>query len=118
MQLKDVTNRWLTRNAKTKGIIACGVRHADLSTFNHTSSQDFSSPALDASWECVAQTFQFLKQHKNELDQMCWAFQNHLLYCAWRADDTCLGIVTSSNHEEHDPATINRLIAEFKAIKK
>ncbi len=119
MQQKEMTNRWLARNAKAKGILACGVRHPDQTTFNHAaSSSDISTAALDNSWECVSSTFAFLKQHKNEVDQMCWVFENFLLHCALRSDETCLGILTSKNADEHDPAVVNRLISEFKSLKK
>ena len=118
MQLKEMTNRWLTRNAKAKGVLACGVRHPDQTTYNQTASPDFSPAALDKSWECVSSTFAFLKQHKNDVDQMSWVFDNFLLHCAWRSDDTCLGIVTSKKEEEHDPAVVNRIMAEFKALKR
>ncbi len=118
MQSNEVTNRWLSRNAKTKGVLACGIRYSDLTTFNQTGSPEFSTAALDSSWECVSHTFAFLKQHKTEVDQMCWVFENFLLHCAWRSDDTCLGIVTSKNQDEHDAVAVNRIISEFKALKK
>lgn len=117
MQQKEMTNRWLARNAKAKGVLACGVRHPDQTTSNHAASPDFSTAALDSSWECVSSTFAFLKQNKNEVDQMCWVFDNYLLHCALRSDETCLGIVTAKN-EEHDPAVVSRIISEFKSLKK
>jgi hypothetical protein len=115
--IKETTNRWLARNTKAKGVLACGVRYPDQTSFNQTSAPSFSTTALDNSWNCVASTFQFLKQSQNDVDQMCWVFENYLLYCAVRADDVCLGIFTSKKEEEHDPAVIGRMISEFKALR-
>jgi hypothetical protein len=115
--IKEITNRWLARNTKGKGILACGVRYPDQTTFNQTSNSNFAAKALDNSWNCVSSTFQFLKQNKNDVDQMCWVFENYLLYCVVRTDDVCLGIFTSKKEEEQDPALINRMISEFKALR-
>jgi hypothetical protein len=115
--IKEITNRWLARNTKAKGVLACGVRYADETTFNQTSAPNFPATALDNSWSCVAKTFQFLKQNQNEVEQMCWVFENFLLYCAVRSDDACLGIFTAKKEDEHDPAVVARMISEFKALR-
>ena len=114
--IKETTNRWLARNTKAKGVLACGVRYPDQTTFNQTSA-NFPQAALDNSWNCVASTFQFLKQNQNDVDQMCWVFEKHLLYCAMRNDEVCLGIFTSKNEEEYDPVVVNRMISEFKTLR-
>lgn len=115
--IKEITNRWMARNTKAKGVLACGVRYADQTTFNQSSTPDFSSAALDKTWNCVAGTFEFLKQRQSDMDQMCWVFENYLLYCATRQDDACLGIFTLKSEEDHDPSVVNRMIAEFKALR-
>lgn len=115
--IKEITNRWLARNTKAKGILACGVRYADETTFNQVSSSDFSLPALDNSWNCIAATFQFLRQQETDVDQMCWVFENHRLFCATRADEACLGIFASKNEEDYDAAAINRMISEFRTLR-
>jgi hypothetical protein len=117
MQIKELTNRWLTRTAKSKGILACGIRYPDQTTFNQSQSPNFTPEGLDSSLEHVASTFNFLKQQNSDVDHMCWVFENHLLYCASRKDEVCLGIFTSKDKEEHDSGAINRLIAEFKTLK-
>ena len=115
--IKEITNRWLARNTKAKGVLACGVRYPDRSTYNQTTSTNFSAAALDRSWESIASTFQYLKQNQNDVDQMCWVFENYLLFCAVRSDDTCLGVFAAKNEEEHDATAINRMISEFKALR-
>jgi hypothetical protein len=115
--IKEITNRWLARNTKAKGILACGVRYPDQTSFNQTVAPNFSATALDNSWNCVANTFQFLKEQQNEVDQMCWVFENHFLYCAIRKDDACLGIFTAKDEEAHDVVAVNRMISEFKALR-
>src|SRR5688572_22069207 len=104
--IKEITNRWMARNTKARGVLACGVRYPDQSTFNQTQAPNCSATALDNSWNCVAKTFEFLKQNRNDVDQMCWVFENYLLYCAVRSDDVCLGIFTAKKEEEHDPAVV------------
>jgi hypothetical protein len=115
--IKEITNRWLARNTKVKGVLACGVRYADQTTFNQISSPAFSSAALDNSWGCVASTFDFLKQQKSEVDQMCWVFERYHLFCAQRPDGTCLGVYVAKGEDQHDPAAVNKMIAEFKTLR-
>ncbi len=115
--IKEITNRWLARNTKAKGVLACGVRYADASTFNQSSSSDFSAAALDHSWNSVAGMFHFLNQHQNDVDQMCWNFENHLLHCVVRHDDTCLGIFTPKGPEAYDSTAVTRMISEFKSLR-
>lgn len=117
MQLKEITNRWLTRSAKAKGVLACGVRYPDRTSSNHAFAADFNPAVLENSWECVAGVFEFLKQHQNDVDQMCWVFDNYRLYCAVRADQACLGVFTAKSDQDHDQAGIQRILSEFKTLK-
>src|SRR3954471_7438632 len=113
--MKDITNRWLARNAKSKGVVACGILYSDQTTMNHTSSESLPASGLDHAWICLANAFQFMKQNQSDADQMRWVFENYFLHCAVRADDACLGIFTARN-EEYDPVVVNRMITEFKAM--
>ena len=115
--IKEITNRWLARNTKAKGVLACGVRYSDRTSFNQSSTAEFSLSALDNSWNCVANTFDFLKQNQNGVEQMCWVFENYRLFCATRSDDACLGIFASKNEEDHDTAAISKMISEFKTLR-
>ncbi|MDB6024355.1 MAG: hypothetical protein JWM68_578 [Verrucomicrobiales bacterium] len=114
--MKEVTNRWLARNAKGKGLVACGVLYSDQTTVNHTASPQFPVEALDNTWNCLANAFQFLRQNQNDGEQMRWVFENFFLHGAIRGDNACLGIFTSKSEEEYDPIVVNRMISEFKGI--
>src|SRR5690242_14979802 len=115
-ELKEVTNRWLARNAKGQGVLACGILYSDQTTSNHSASEQFPSPALDGAWNCLANAFQYLKQNESQTEQMRWVFQDFLLHGAIRGDNACLGILTSKTEAEFDPALVNRMVAEFNAI--
>lgn len=115
--MKEVTNRWLARNAKSKGVMACGILYADHTTTNHTGSEQFPAAALDNAWNCLANSFQFLQQNQNQGEQMRWVFENYFLYGAIRGDNACLGIFTSKEEGNYDPVGINRMISEFKSIQ-
>ncbi len=114
--MKEVTNRWLARNAKGKGVVACGILYSDHTTSNHTASPQFPAESVDNSLNCLANAFQFLKQQQMDGDQMRWVFENFFLHAATREDSACLGIFTSKNEEEYDPAVVNRMVSEFKGI--
>ena len=114
--LKEVTNRWLARNSKLQGVIACGVLYPDQTTTTHTVSEQFPSAVLDNAWNVLANSFQFLKQNQAGGDQMRWVFEHYFVHGAIRSDNACLGIFTSKTEPDYDPAVVNRLISEFRGI--
>jgi hypothetical protein len=114
--MKDVTNRWLSRNAKGKGVVACGILYSDQTTTSFSESAQFPTEALENSWVSLANAFDFLRQNQKSGEQMRWVFENFYLHGAIRADNACLGIFTSKTEEEYDAAVVNRMIAEFKGI--
>lgn len=116
--MKEITNRWLARNFKGKGVMACGVLYADQTSTNYSASSVLPTTSLDNVWNNLAGAFQFLKAHQAESDQMRWVFENFFLHCATRGDNACLGIFTSKNEEEYDPALVNRMISEFRAMAR
>jgi hypothetical protein len=115
--MKELVNQWVTQRARLRGVLACGVRFADKTSFTKSWTPDFPAPALDNAWRCASDAFQVLKINLFPNDHIRWVYENAFLYCARRDDGTCLGIFTAKDPKAFDAAGIERLLAEFRALE-
>ena len=115
--MKEVINEWLNRRAKLMGGLACGVRFPDKTSLTQTWSQEFPAQALDNAWRCASDAFQVLKANVFPNERVSWVYEKVLLHCARREDEICLGIFTAKDLGAVDGAEIERLIAEFRALR-
>lgn len=115
--MKDFINRWMTRNAQCQALLACGIRHPDDTTFNQTLSSGFPEASLNTSWNCIAEAFSFLRQQEPDTAQLCWSFENHRVYAAIRADQTCLGLITKTGTSMADLTAIEKILSEFRSLR-
>ena len=115
--MKDFINRWMTRNAKSPELLACGLRHPDETTFNQTLDSEFSEASLNTSWDCIAEAFSFLRQQRLDATQLCWSFEKHRIYAAIRGDQTCLGLITKAGTSGADLTTIEKMLVDFRSLR-
>jgi hypothetical protein len=114
--MKELVNQWVARRARLRGVLACGVRFPDKTSITQSWSPDLPAAALDNAWRCASDAFQVLKINSFPNERVRWVYENALLYCARRDDGVCLGIFTSKDPSAFDPDSIERLIAEFRAL--
>jgi hypothetical protein len=50
-------------------------------------------------------------------ERVRWVYEKVLLHCASREDGICLGLFTAIDVGATDPAEIEQLIAEFRALR-
>ena len=115
--MKEFLNQWLSRRARLPGVLACGVRFPDKTTLTQSWSPEFTAPSLDNAWRCASDAFQVLKVNFFPNERVRWIYEKALLHCARREDGICLGIFTAKERGAVDVAEIERLIAEFRALR-
>ena len=114
--MKDLLNEWIGQVGAVPGVLACGVRHADQSARSRSFSQDFSELALENAWRCVGDAFQVLRHNQLPTEQMRWAYENAMLFCALRPDGACLAVFTCKDPQAVDAEGVERLFTEFQKI--
>jgi hypothetical protein len=114
--MKEFLSQWLSR-ARLRGVLACGVRFPDKTSLTQSWSPEFAEPSLDNAWRCASDAFQVLKVNFLPNERVLWVYEKALLHCARREDGICLGIFTAKDLVAVDSAEIERLIAEFRALR-
>jgi hypothetical protein len=115
--MKEFISQWLSRRARLPGVLACGVRFPDKTTLSQSWSPEFTGPSLDNALRCASDAFQVLKANVFPNERVSWVYEKVLLHCACREDEICLGIFTANDPGAVDAAEIERLIAEFRALR-
>ena len=115
--MKEFLSQWLNRRARLRGVLACGVRFPDKTSLTQSWSPEFAGPSLDNALRCASDAFQVLKLNFFPNERVRWVYEKALLHCARREDGICLGIFTAKDPGAVDAAEIERLIAEFRALR-
>lgn len=114
--MKDLVNQWFEQSAPFEGILACGVRHADLSAVAKTWADGFTEMAVENALRCVVDVFQVLQFNRIAPGRLRWVYQGALLHCEKRRDGTCLGIFTGRDVANVDQVGLERFFSEFQAL--
>ena len=115
--MKESLSQWLSRRARLRGVLACGVRFPDKTSLTQSWSPDFTTRSLDNAWRCASDAFQVLRVNFFPDERVRWVYEKALLLCARREDGICLGIFTAKDPGAVDAAEIERLLAEFRALR-
>ena len=115
--MKESLNQWLNQRSRLRGVLACGVRFPDKTSLTLSWSSEFAALSLENAWRCASDAFQVLGVNAFPNERVRWIYERVLLYCACREDGICLGIFTPNDRGAADPGEIERLIAEFCAMR-
>lgn len=113
--MKETLNLWLSNNGRLPGLLACGIRYPDTSSFTQTLAAGFPSAALENSLRCVADTFLVLQLNRLPADNVHWVYDKATLYCARRSDGICLILIAAKDAVSSAKA-IDGLLAEFQKV--
>lgn len=116
MRMKEVLQQWVDRSTRLPGVLACGLRFPDKTSFTRSWSTEFPVHNLDRAWRCASDAYQVLKLNFPPNDYVRWVYENALLYSTRREDGVCLGIFTVRDAQACDPAEMERLLAEFRTL--
>ena len=114
--MKETLHQWLARRTQLPGVLACGVRYPDKTSFTQTWSADFPAQALDNALRCMSDAFQVLKINFFPHERARWVYEHAFLYCARRDDGICLGIFTAKDPQAFDAAAVEYLVEEFHLL--
>jgi hypothetical protein len=114
--MKEVLQQWVDQQTRLPGVLACGLRFPDKTSFTRCWSAEFAVPNLDRAWRCASDAYQVLKINFPHNDYVRWVYQNAFLYTARREDGVCLGIFTTRDPRACDPVEMERLLAEFRTL--
>jgi len=115
--VKESLSQWLSRRARLRGVLACGVRFPDKTSLTQSWSPEFTAPSLENAWRCASDAFQVLRVNFFPNERVRWVYEKALLHCACREDGICLGIFTAQDGGGVDAAEIERLLVEFCAMR-
>ena len=115
--MNEFLSQWLNQRARLPGVLACGVRFPDKTSLTQSWSPDFTTRSLDNAWRCASDAFQVLRVNFFPDERVRWVYEKALLLCARREDGICLGIFTAKDPGAVDAAEIERLLAEFRALR-
>ncbi len=115
--MKETLNLWLSNNGRLPGLLACGIRYPDTTSFTQTLAAGFPTIALENCLRCVADTFLVLQLNRLPADNVRWVYDKASLYCARRSDGICLVLIAAKDAVSSGEA-IDRLLAEFQEVGK
>ena len=115
--MKESLSQWLSRRARLRGVLACGVRFPDKTSLTQSWSPEFTAPSLENAWRCASDAFQVLRVNFFPDERVRWVYEKATLHCACREDGTCLGIFTAKDRGTVDAAEIERVMSEFCALR-
>ena len=115
--MKEFFSQWLSRRARMRGVFACCIRFPDKTTLTQSWSPEFTVPSMENALRCASDAFQVLRVNFFPNERVRWVYEKVQLDCTRREDEICLGIFAAKEPEAVDAAEIERLIAEFRALR-
>jgi len=115
--MKESFSQWLSRRTQLRGVFACGIRFPDKTSLTQSWSPEFTASPLENAWRCAGDALQVLGAGSLPNERVHWVYEKALLYCVRREDGTWLGIFTAKDPGAVDAGEIERLRAEFCALR-
>lgn len=113
--MKETLNLWLSRHARLPGVLACLLRYPDGTVFAQAWAEGFQGQSFEHVARGLADTFQVLQFNRIPAVHLRWVYQRALLYCARRADGTCLAVFTERDGGHTNPQTLQELFQGFQS---
>lgn len=114
--MKETLNLWLSRHARLPGVLACLLRYPDGTVFAQAWADGFAGRSFEHVARGLADTFQVLQFNRIPAMHLRWVYQHALLYCARRADGTCLAVFTAREGGQTDPQALQELFEGFQSV--
>jgi hypothetical protein len=114
--MKELINQWFEQTDPFEGILACGVRHLDLTTAAKAWADGFTEVGVENALRCVVDCFQVLHFNRIPGTRIRWIYQGALLQCERRPDGTCLGVFVTRDTASLDLCGLDRFFSEFQAL--
>lgn len=113
--MNELINRWFGRTVRVPGMLACGLRYADGTTFSRTWEVHLSEPLLNDVWTRLHPIAETAGVEAPEL--LRWTFDKHLVVAAPRANGPTFFILLARKSGDTEDAGLERLLHEFRALR-
>lgn len=114
--MKEALNHWLTQQARTSGILACGIYYPDATSFSQSNNPIYTVSALEQAAQCLADTVRVIAMNRLPMHRLRWVYEHAVLLCAFREDGSSLFVFVVRDESVFPPTASEQLIAEFRAI--
>jgi hypothetical protein len=113
--MSELINRWFGRAARVPGMLACGLRHADGTTYSRAWEASPAEPLLNELWPRLTAIAEAAGGEAPEL--LRWTFDKHVVVAAPRPNGPTFFILLVRKTGEDEDAGVERLLQEFRALR-
>lgn len=110
--MKQELNLWLSQQTRLPGVLACGLRYTDRTSFSQQWARTVPADALEKSLACLNDLWRVLRLHGFQAQWVRWGYAKGWFYAAQRADGVLLGIITQ-RADEAELAAVKELLLTF-----
>jgi hypothetical protein len=114
--VSELINRWFSRAARLPGMLACGLRYADGSTYSRTWELHLPEPLLNELWGRLMPIAEVATTAETPETQR-WTFDKNLVVATARANGPTFFVLFTKKGEEPDAASVERLLNEFRSLR-
>ncbi|MFO1497651.1 MAG: hypothetical protein U1G07_04530 [Verrucomicrobiota bacterium] len=111
--MKDEINLWLSRQARLPGVLACGIRYPDRSSFTQQWAGEHDQESVEKSLACLSDVWRLLRLSGLTGRWLRWGYPECWFYSAQRPDGTLLGLIAARSEASTDPEEISALLQSF-----
>ncbi|HWD18648.1 MAG TPA: hypothetical protein VHB20_05170 [Verrucomicrobiae bacterium] len=105
---------WLDKTANYSGILACGIRQPNQTTYVRSYHETFSEPRLTELMQKLTETAFNLRQSQLGGSRLRWAFEHGRIHTARRTDGA-LAMLAVNNDPSTGPV-VEEILGEFLAF--
>jgi hypothetical protein len=113
--VSELINRWFSRTGRATGMLACGLRYPDGSTFSRTWELHLPETLLNDIWTRLIPMAEVASAETPET--LRWTFDKSVVVAASRANGPTFFVLLSKKGAEVDVAGVERLLNEFRALR-
>lgn len=111
--MKEEVNLWLSQQGRLPGVLACGVRYPDRSSFTQEWAEGYERDWMERSLSCLSDICRLLRLNGLSGRWLRWSYREGWLYAAERADGTLLALVTTPGQAPAEREAVMSLVESF-----
>jgi hypothetical protein len=113
--VSELINRWFSRTGRVPGMLACGLRYHDGSTFSRTWEVQISESLLNELWTRLHPISEVAGVESAEM--MRWTFDKNAVVAAARENGPTFFVLLAKKSGEAEDPGLERLLHEFRALR-
>lgn len=113
--MSELINRWFSRTNRVPGMLACGLRYPDGSTFSRTWEAHLTETLLNELWTRLQPIGEVAETEAPE--SLRWTFEKNTVVAAARANGPTFFVLLARKSGEAEDPGLERLLHEFRALR-